>query len=128
MLKGTKSEMLENTGINLSYIDIPILAKFSLPTESEFVPYAFAGPSIGILLSAKYEVVNIEEDIKDETKNIDYGIVLGAGADYKIGAGCLLLDVRYSYGLTTIVDAEGDEDAEAKNTGIMFMIGYGYSF
>ena len=65
MLNGTKSETLENTGINLSYIDIPLLAKFSLPTDADFVPYFFAGPSIGILMSANYEVLNIEEDIKD---------------------------------------------------------------
>ena len=102
--------------------------RYSIPTEVDFIPYFFAGPSFGVLMTAKYEVVNIEKDIKDDLKNLDYCFVFGAGADYTIGAGRLLFDIRYSFGLTTIVDEDDDEYSEAKNTGIMFMVGYGYSF
>lgn len=125
MMKGAKSETLENTGINLSYIDIPVLAKLSVPTEGDFVPYCFAGPSFGILMSAKHEVLNTEDDIKDDLKSPDYGLVFGAGFDYKIGAGCLLVDARYTFSLATIME---DEDVDVKNSGIIFMAGYGHSF
>lgn len=128
MMKGTKSESLENTGIHLTYIDIPVLIRYSIPTEVDFIPYFFAGPSFGVLMTATYEVVNIDEDIKDELKSLDYCLVFGAGADYTIGAGRLLFDIRYSFGLTTTIDEDDDEDSEVKNTGIIFMIGYGYSF
>ncbi len=128
MMKGTKSETLENTGIHLTYIDIPLLVKFSVPTESDFVPSFFAGPSFGILNTATYEVALEEEDIKDDLESIDYGLVLGAGIDYRIGKGRLLLDVRYSFGLLTILDEEHDEGEDVRNTGIMLMVGYGHSF
>jgi hypothetical protein len=128
MMKGTKSESLENTGIHLTYIDIPVLVRYSIPTETKLIPYFLAGPSFGILMSATYEVLNVEEDIKDDLKSIDYCLVLGAGADYAIGEGRLIFDVRYSFGLTTIVDESDDEGDEVKNTGIIFMVGYGYSF
>jgi hypothetical protein len=128
MMKGTKSESLENTGIHLTYIDIPVLIRYSIPNGADFIPYFFAGPSFGILMTATYEVVNIDEDIKDELKSLDYCLVFGVGADYRIGAGRLLMDIRYSFGLSTIIDEEEGEDEEAKNTGIILMVGYGYSF
>ncbi|UCF05814.1 MAG: PorT family protein [bacterium] len=125
MMKGTKSSVLENTGYHFTYIDIPLLARFSVPTEGSLVPSFFGGPYLGFLMSATAERALVEEDIKESLKDTDYGLVFGAGLDYRVGDGHVFLDIRYSFGLTTIVD-EGDEDA--KNTGIMFMLGYGYTF
>ena len=134
-MKGTKSTELENTGINLTYADIPLLLKLSVPTEGKFVPSVFAGPSIGILMSADYERALEETDIKDYLKSADVGLVLGVGFDYLIGAGRLLLDARYTFGFSTIIDdperfgpEPPGEEVEVKTNGMMFMVGYGHSF
>ncbi len=127
-MKGTKHEQLENTGYHLTYIEIPILAKLSLPTEAAFVPHAFAGPSIGFLMDATEENVNIESDVKEYFNNVEYGMVVGTGFDFLIGKGRLLLDARYSFSLSNILEEEDDDDDELKNSGITIMVGYGYTF
>ena len=44
-----------------------------------------------------------------------------------MGEGYLSFDVRYALGLTEIDDADEDP-MDIKNTGIMFMVGYGFNF
>jgi hypothetical protein len=129
MMKGTKSSVRENTSFKLGYFDVPVLFKASLPTGIAFVPHVFAGPSFGFLISAKEERLLEEMDIKEHITSVDYGLVLGTGFDYMIDRLCLLLDVRYSFSLTTILEeSEEEEGEELKNVGITFMVGIGYAF
>ena len=88
----------------------------------------FAGPAIGILLSAKSVADPGEEvDIKDDAKSTDIGFLAGAGVEYKMESGSVLFDVRYEVGLTTIDKGDG-EAADIKNSAISFMAGYGFAF
>lgn len=129
MMKGTGIEGLDDSGFKFSYIDIPVLFKYAMPTDSGFVPALFFGPYISMLMSAKAELLGVEVDIKDETKSLDFGLVIGAGFDYAMGEGAFTLDVRYALGLTTTMDIEGvDEQPDMKNVGIMFLLGYGFAF
>jgi hypothetical protein len=57
--------------LTLSYIDIPILAKYYL-TEGLHI---HAGPQIGLLLSADADGT----DVKDSYKSTDFAIASGAG-------------------------------------------------
>ena len=123
MLKGCKFEEVDDP-LALTYIDLNILGKYSIPMEGNFAPYLFGGPYLGFLMSAEDPD---GEDIKDYMKSMDYGLMIGAGFDYKLeSGGCILMDVRYAMGLTTIDDSE--EEMDAKNTGIMVMVGYGFAF
>ena len=126
MLKGYDTE-IDDTGFKATYIDIPILAKYSVPMEGSFVPFFYAGPYFGILMSADMEVLGTEIDWKDYTKTLDIGAVGGAGVNYMLGEGCLTLDARYAMGFTTLDDAETDP-IDVKNTGIQFFLGYGFAF
>ena len=128
MMRGTKHEQLENTGYHLTYFEVPVLVKLSLPTDAAFVPHAFAGPSFGFLRDATLEMTNIENDAKDLFNSVDYGAVLGTGIDFMIGQGRLLLDARYSFSLSNIVNDEEEDEDELKNSGITIMLGYGYTF
>lgn len=127
MMKGTKHETIENMSYNINYFDIPVLAKLSVPTEGAFVPSFFAGPSFGLLVSAKEKMPDEERDVKEYLKTMDIGLVFGAGADYKVGNGCIILDFRYSFGLTNILD-DAEEYEEMKTQGITFLAGYGFYF
>jgi hypothetical protein len=129
MMRGTKHEQLENTAYHLTYFEVPVLVKLSLPTGAAFLPHAFVGPSFGFLIDATEEYANIENDIKDYINSVDYGMVIGTGFDYMIGAGRLLFDARYSFSLANILEEEENEDDdELKNSGITIMVGYGYTF
>jgi len=131
-MKGNLDE--DDKAINLNYLEIPILAKFSFLT-GDVRPIAFIGPAVGILLSADYdgktEVSTPGGTIKmtDLVNSTDIGIVLGAGAEIgKLGPGKLTADVRYEMGLTTIAsdkwkNSKGDT-ADIKNSVISLMVGY----
>lgn len=128
MIKGTKWDIEGiDLNANLAYIDFNILGKFVIPTESDFAPFIMAGPQIGLLLKSELEAMGMTEDMKDYTKSIDFGIAFGAGFDFMLGSGCVSFDARYVLGLTSIDDPGEGEAADLKNTGIMFMVGYGFA-
>ncbi len=87
---------------NLSYIEVPVLFKVKIPMANPtFLPGFFAGPSFAYLLNSDLESGETGEvDLKDHTKSIDVGIVVGFG----IGFGPLSVDARYNFGLNSIDD------------------------
>jgi outer membrane protein W len=132
-MKGTKMDTGEGDETwNLSYIQIPLLLKVNLPTEGKIKPWLCAGPAFGLLMSAELE----DEDIKDQLKTMDIGIVAGAGVGYELEKGLIFAEARYEVGLTGLTDfsdAELDlmdltEQPDAKNSTISIMVGYGFPF
>ena len=113
--------------INLTYLEIPILAKIKVPSLGTFKPVLFAGPAVAIKLSGKvkaeYEGTTVEEDIED-TKGIDFGFVIGAGIDWGkgvFGVGKLAVDLRYTLGISTISEFPDDD---VKNGAFSLMVGF----
>ncbi|WP_372754564.1 porin family protein [Mariniflexile sp.] len=114
--------------LKLEYINIPLMAKF-------YVAEGFsieAGPQIGLLLSSKYEYEYFdkedsfynesgEEDAKDYTSGIDFGI--NAGVGYKLASG-LNFGARYNLGLSNIWDFEDSDDFKQHNNVIQIYIGF----
>ncbi len=133
-MKGAKyekelyGETLKQT-ISLNYLEIPVLAKLSMPTQGSVKPNLFVGPSLAILLSAKveweYGVESDELDMKDDTKSIDLGLVFGGGVDFDLGPdkGKLSAEARYTLGLATVDDGE---EVDMKNSVISLMVGYSF--
>lgn len=118
-LQGTK---FEEGGVeanyNLSYINIPVMAKF-------FVAEGFSlevGPQIGILTSAKLKFEDESEDAKEFFESIDFGLNFGAGYDV---AENINIGLRYSLGLSNIAKDSGDE--KLSNSNIALAIGYKFN-
>jgi hypothetical protein len=116
--------------VKLSYLEIPVLAKIIIPTQSSVKPCLFAGPALAIKLSSKdwYEIAgeSHEDDISDYVKGTDFGLVMGGGLDFGLGAankGKITVDLRYTLGLTQIVNVEG-LTFDVKNGAFSLMIGY----
>ncbi len=112
---------------NTSYLEVPVLARLGLGVPGAPVrPVLFAGPAVGILLSSKVkgEVggISAEEDVKDDSKSLDFGGVIGAGVEF----GNFQLDARYTLGLTNFVD--GDDVVDVKNRTISILLGYRLPF
>jgi len=85
-------------------------------------PYVMAGPSLGFLLSAKYDFKDGPEyDAKDETKGLDLGVGLGGGVSIPRGDKTFFAEARYVLGLTNIND-ESDEST-VKNRGLQVLVG-----
>jgi len=100
------------------YLHIPVLVRARLMREGTFVPVVFAGPAVGILLSATWDG---DEDVKDSFKSTDFGADLGVGAEIALGNMKLLVDLRYYLGLT---DVYKDTEFSMKNRGFMLTAGF----
>jgi hypothetical protein len=112
----------------LTYIEVPVLLRVGLPVNvAGLVPVLFAGPAVSFNRSAKARSsalgLDRERDVEDETKDLDFGAVAGAGLDYRFLGGVLSLDLRYNLGLVTLDDSGNGEDV--KNRAFMGMIGFG---
>lgn len=110
----------------LVYVDVPILVQFAIPTEGGFKPILFAGPYVAFNMSAKvvYDIEGFDmddEDIKDDTKSMDYGVLFGAGV---VINDMFEITARYGMGLTSVDDSE--EDMDLKNKIIQFTAGISF--
>ncbi len=131
-MKGVKAEeeVLGETvkvTMKVNYLEIPVLAKLSIPTPGNVRPSLFVGPSLAIKLSSKLKIEyageSEEEDI-EELKSTDFGLVFGGGIDFGLGRGKLTVDARYTLGLTKVHEPEEGEEIDIKNGAISIMVGY----
>ncbi len=83
--------------LRTDYLNVPIMAKF-------YVSEGFnlqVGPQIGFLLKSEYEQDDVDVDIKDETKGVDFS--LGLGCEYEMESG-FGINLRYNIGLSEVYD------------------------
>jgi hypothetical protein len=123
VMKGTKEDNGGAGGseekLKLTYIEIPFLFMFQPQTEGSVAPSFFAGPAVGLLVSASAAGV----DVKDAFNTADFGLVFGGGAEFGSGEkGKFTVDARYTLGLANIAKDSGD--LSVKNGVLMFMVGY----
>lgn len=117
-MKGDQGDIAGSTGsTKLNYIEVPVLARVNFMTDAAAHPAIYAGPSVGVNISAKSEMEGATEssvDIKDSVKPIDFGMVIGGGITFPVGQAKrnVGLDLRYTMGLSNI------NDVEASNTDV----------
>ncbi len=96
--------------IKIDYIEIPLLLKYKTPLAHRMKPILFAGPYIGFRLNAYHTVGLIElereGDYKEQVKNQYLGLVVGGGIEFNLKSMKLILDGRYSFGVTSILEPE----------------------
>jgi hypothetical protein len=114
-----------------NYLQIPVLAKLRLMPDKKLTPIVFAGPAVGVLLSAhyKYSVDGVEEwdkNVKTWYKSTSFGLVFGGGVEYKLDKLMLVLDVRYDLGLANIDKSDVPNPDTLKTRTLMFMVGVGF--
>jgi hypothetical protein len=128
--KGVKVDLgqgavVADVRIKADYLDVPVLARYTFGKGLR--GYVFAGPSLDFKLSAKQEMDFLgeseEEDISDEVEDFEFAVVFGGG----IELGPLLLEARWSEGLTNLAKADGDESDEIpdlKSRTYLFLLGF----
>ncbi len=126
-MKGTKvdNDFTKETA-EIDYLEIPLLFKFNVPAVPVISPSVYAGPALAILTGANRVPDEGDKiDVKDNTKGTDFGMALGGAAAVSAGPGKVVLDLRYTLGLTNVPDSD---DADAKNRAFDAMIGYRIGF
>ena len=101
-LMENKLQNFNKTTLRFYTIESPVLARFNL---CKF--YVNAGPSIAYNLGGTRRIDDISKALSfnnsgESFKRLDAGIQMGAGYRFKIKQKNVVLDARYSYGLTNI--------------------------
>jgi hypothetical protein len=121
--KETFADVTEKSKVD--YLELLVPLTLTIPIEdSPIEPRLFAGPAVGYLMSCKIADV----DCKDFTKSVDYGVFFGAGVDYMVGSGAIMLDAWYNLGLANINDDVDSDEFKVKNKTIQIMAGYRFFF
>lgn len=120
---------------NLALLEFPILFKGKYPAGI-VTPYAFVGPSFGIVLTSKSQsepvgYQSFESDEKDNTSSLDFGLAFGGGAEVKVTPMIGVIgDFRYVLGLTDMAKEpaaqpaqQSPQDQKVKTSGIQFLFG-----
>ena len=104
--KGTRIEQAgqdASAALSAIYLEIPVLAKLSLPTV--FTPHVSAGPAFA------FRFVENAQGEGFKTGNLfrftDLGVSFGAGLDLRTPARSFSLDVRYTSGLNNVLEGSG---------------------
>jgi hypothetical protein len=146
MMKGPKEEVTDGVNVyefkwKMTYLELPVLFKFTPAMEGNVKPNLFAGPAISLLLSSDLELEELSVDIKDAMRSMDFGIAFGGGLGFQMETMTITFDARYTIGLTKPVDHEEynkllelepddpdylTEDPNAKNTNISILLGVGF--
>ena|SRR5437773_9320350 len=105
-----------NDKLKLIYLNLPVLFQYMVGDGFRL----HTGPQLGVLLSAKDKVDNVEYDIKNVLNTADFGWEFGAS--YQFPGSGLGLDARYTLGLTDIT--EGSSDIQNR----VFAVGLFYQF
>lgn len=119
--------------IELAYLEIPLLAKVYFPVEFPTKPFVFAGPFMGLNITANTDNIyqvgpfnfdagsNLDEDIN----TIEGGVVVGGGVRHSFDKAMLSAEIRYTQGLSETFDNSAFKDVF---TGTLsFLIGFGFT-
>lgn len=135
--KGSRAEDSDDAGevkMKLDYIEVPLLLYVPL-MQSSVTPYLIGGPAVGFEIGCKVEAefgtVGVSADCDDgeaegedflgDRKKVDFGAIAGAGLSIPMGPGSALIEGRYTFGLSKIVDSV---DGNVKNRSLGVMVGY----
>ncbi len=110
---------------DLTYLEVPVLVVYRFAGRGGLQPKVFAGPSIAFKLDARVRFrarggtgpTQTEED--DTVESIDYGAVLGAGAEFVVGSQRLSFEARALLGQANVRMA----DPALHNVGVVFLVG-----
>ena len=106
----------------VTYLELPLMFRYNIQLNESLIPYAMAGPSIGLLTSAN--LVNSEgtkQNEKSATRALDFGIGVGGGIKLPKGNKTFFAEARYVLGLVNINKEVGE--STVKNRGLQVVAG-----
>lgn len=113
----------------INYLEIPVLARYFLTLSGSFRPNFFIGPSVAFKLNAKQKdfvgnnTTQADFDISDQFRPADLGLTGGIALNFEVAKGKrVLLDARYTYGLTDISLAP----TSLRNSAVTLNLSYGF--
>ncbi len=107
----------------LDYVEVPILARYDLPTGGTATPHFVFGPTLAFLVSGRYRAANGAAVSLSGVQSIESGLAFGAGLDVEVGERTLIVEGRFDLGLT---DAYRPGGRGVQNSAFALMAGVGF--
>jgi hypothetical protein len=136
----------------LNYLELPVMAKYSVPFGRASSLYVDFGPYVGFLLNATEKTkgssivyadaagtqaisidpvsgqpvatsFNASTDIKNQINMVNFGLTGGVGFSQQLGFGLVFMDLRGAYGLTPVQHNSKNGNNHIGN----LLISWGYS-
>jgi hypothetical protein len=121
-LEGGGTALLD---INLAYLEMPILFKIT-PLRRRVRPVLFAGPAPALQIGCDFQVILPNQPVSAtcaeagfSVRQLDLGLVVGAGAEIRWGQSALSLEARYTSGLRSILQGA---DLRNRAFGLVFVL------
>ena len=115
--KGQKqTSSFSNDQLNVRYLGIPLLAKYSFKFLGLSKVYAKGGTFTNVRTGGSYTVVyengvEFSEELSvDGWTRVDWGLSFGCGAEYKMDKGIIGLDLRYDLGIIDVHKSDAERN------------------
>lgn len=114
--------------LRISYLEMPLLFGYHIPTTGGFQPFILGGGQFGIRMGCSLEVSSggrtassacNGSGLAADFAGLDFAIVGDGGLAIPLGLNHLLVDVRYAQGLVRI-----ERHSDIKNRGFTFGLGF----
>ena len=121
--------------VNIFYVEVPLLLKYKIVAGRTFSSALCAGPYAALKLKAEKQTrIWKEEEVTalPNVRSFDYGLILGLSAEYALGSGRALLELRSGVGLNNVMDVLPDmiplypDKDHIQNLYIAFLVGYAF--
>jgi len=122
-----------NYTLNINYLELPVLFEYFIPLNWNFNPIISAGPFAALKLSSDKSIRIEDEEINGNVtsvNSIDYGLVLGIGAEFPAWDGQIIFDLRVNWGFANIMTQTddfisiADDPGTVKTRAVILMTGY----
>ncbi|HSJ09172.1 MAG TPA: porin family protein [Longimicrobiales bacterium] len=112
--------------LKLDYVEIPVLVHLPLSMGTTFSPYVFGGPAFAFEINCEATNGSVSFDCDEDgtgidRKKTDIGLTAGGGLAFAMGPGALLVEGRYTFGMTNINQSGL---GELKNRSAFIAAGY----
>lgn len=96
-----RNTILTISELGLTYLEVPVLARFCFATSAKVVPYLATGPYIGFLMNARNTYLE-DPIVTRQYKKSDLGWTAGGGLEMDLGKNWLMVDLRYGQGFVKL--------------------------
>jgi hypothetical protein len=90
----------ERIGYRIQYIEVPLTLKLKTGDESATRFYGQFGPDLGVKVSNKHDFTQL--DVKEKANIIRLGLLIGAGAEWKLNRSDILTGVSFNNPFTKV--------------------------
>ena len=113
-----------------SYLEFPLNVGLIIPAGTGIFPRVYTGPVFGFLMSTKtideLGGHTYEHDVSKGAAQFEFSMDFGGACDIDLGTGLLLIDIRYTLGLTTLDGNTADKKEQYRTGTFSMMAGWGF--